>query len=135
MHLSKRKKRENIGLSIFVILLIFGVFLIFIWKLKDSNPNIFYILIGIGLLSCFSIYSIFTKKIREREAMRKKPFPEEWRKILEKYVVFYRALNEEEKDRFETEIQIFLHETRVTGIKTEWASFFALLPLTAYFGF
>jgi len=119
MHLSKRKKRENIGLSIFVILLIFGVFLIFIWKLKDSNPNIFYILIGIGLLSCFSIYSIFTKKIREREAMRKKPFPEEWRKILEKYVVFYRSLNEEEKDRFETEIQIFLHETRVTGIKTE----------------
>lgn len=51
--------------------------------------------------------------------MKKTPFPEDWRKILERYVAFYRALPAEDKDRFETEIQIFLHETRVTGIKTE----------------
>jgi Mlc titration factor MtfA (ptsG expression regulator) len=119
MHLSERKKRENIGLSVLIIASIFAVFLIFIWKLKDSSPNVFYILVAIGLLSCFSIYVIFTKKIREREAMKNKPFPEEWRKILERYVAFYRALSAEEKDRFETEIQVFLHETRITGIKTE----------------
>lgn len=119
MHLSKRKKSENTILSLFGTGLIFGIFLIVIWRLKESSPNIFYILIAIGLLSSYNIYIIFTKKIRDREAMKKIPFPEEWRKILEKYVAFYRALNKEEKERFETEIQIFLHETRITGIKTE----------------
>ena len=119
MHLSKRKKSENTILSLFGTGLIFGIFLIVILRLKESSPNIFYILIAIGLLSSYNIYSIFTKKIRDREAMKKIPFPEEWRKILEKYVAFYRALNKEEKERFETEIQIFLHETRITGIKTE----------------
>jgi MtfA peptidase len=119
MLLSERKRRENFVLSLISTALILGVYLIVIWKLKESSPNVFYILLAIGLLTGFSIFSIFTKKIREREAMKKTPFPEEWRRILEKYVAFYRALSAEEKDRFETEIQVFLHETRVTGIKTE----------------
>jgi Mlc titration factor MtfA (ptsG expression regulator) len=119
MHLSERKKKENYILSFSLIAAIIGLYLLFIWKLKSENPQLFYIMLAIGALVGFSLYGIFTRKIREREAMKKKTFPENWRKILEDYVAFYRALSPEEKDRFETEIQIFLHETRVTGIKTE----------------
>ena len=119
MHLSERKKRGNQLLSIALTGFIFAVYLMVIWKLLAVNPNLFYILLAGGLLSGYSMYRIFTKKIREREAMKTTPFPDEWRQILEKYVAFYRVLTPVEKDRFETEIQIFLHETRVTGIKTE----------------
>ncbi len=119
MHLSKKKKRSNQIFSLLMTAIIGGVFLIFVWRLKNEAPNVFYILLAIVALVCYNIYRIFTKKFREREAMLKQPFPEEWRKILQDYVVFYRALSEEDKLRFETEIQIFLHETRITGIKTE----------------
>lgn len=118
MHLSERKRRYNLVFSLAACLIIFGIFLIFIWKLQVENPNVFYILLAIGLLTAYNLFMIFTKKIREREAMKKTAFPEAWREILERYVNFYRALSPEEKNRFETEIQIFLHETRITGIKT-----------------
>lgn len=119
MHLSKRKKTTTQAFSLIITTIIGGVFLMFIWRFKEINFNIFVILIAIDLLTCYNIYRIFTKKIREREALVNTPFPEAWRAILEQYVAFYRALSKEDKDRFETEIQIFLHETRITGIKTE----------------
>ena len=119
MHLSNKKRRENQIFAFIITAIIGSVFLMFIWRFKDNHFNIFGILLAIDLLTCYNIYRILTKKVRERDALVKIPFPEEWRKILEKYVQFYRALSPEDKARFETEIQIFLHETRVTGIKTE----------------
>ena len=119
MHLSKKKTQTNqffailftgiIGLSYFLIII----------KLSNLPSNLYYIFVALGALVCFNTYSIFTKKFRDRKKIEKTPFPESWRKILEKYVQFYRVLNPVEKLRFETEIQIFLHETRITGIKTE----------------
>lgn len=119
MHLSKRKKRQNQLFSALGAALVGGIFLVVIWPLKVQSFNIFAILAAIDALVCFNIYQIFTKKYREREMLVKKEFPKAWREILEQYVVYYNALSEEEKRRFETEIQIFLHETRITGIKTE----------------
>lgn len=119
MHLSKKKTQLNQLLAIGFSLLIGFAYFIFIYSLDKLPNNIFYILLAIGGLVCWNTYNIFTKKFRERAVLEKTPFPEKWREILEKYVLFYRSLNEEEKRRFESEIQIFLHETRVTGIKTE----------------
>lgn len=119
MHLSKRKNQQNQLLSLLVVGLIGGIFLMLIWPIKSQSFNIFAILLAIDLLVCYNVYSIFTKKIRERKKLVKVPFPEEWRRILEQDVIYYQTLSEEEKRRFETEIQIFLHETRITGIKTE----------------
>jgi len=113
MHLSKRKKRQN---QLFAIL---STLLIVVWRLKEDSPQVFWTFVVIDIFVCFNVYSIFTKKFREREQLLKTPFPEKWQDILERYVVFYRGLTEEEKRRFETEIQIFLHETRITGIQTE----------------
>jgi MtfA peptidase len=47
------------------------------------------------------------------------PFLEEWREILTRKVAFYNALSVEEKEYFEFEIQEFLLNCRITGIRTD----------------
>ena len=48
----------------------------------------------------------------------KNPFPSNWRNTLIKKVNFYKALNTEEKKRFEFKVQEFLLNCRITGIET-----------------
>lgn len=119
MHLSKKKTQFNQFLALLFTGIIGLCYFLIIYSIDNLSPTIYFILLALGGLVCWNTYSIFTKKFRDRKILEQTPFPENWRKILEKYVVFYQALNEEEKRRFETEIQIFLHETRVTGIQTE----------------
>jgi hypothetical protein len=119
MLLSARKRRLNSGLAIILAVAIVSIFILMIWKVQHSSKSTFYILLAIGGLSIFTIYQTLTRKWREREEMVLKPFPELWRKILQENVAFYRSLSKEKKPIFETEIQIFLHETRVTGIRCE----------------
>jgi len=119
MHLSAQKTRLNAILSVILSVLIFLIFVLFIWKVQHTNRNTFYILVAIGALAAYSCYGIFTKKFADRKKLEKIPFPEKWRAILEQDVHYYRQLSKERKALFETELQIFLHETRVTGIKCE----------------
>ncbi|MEM7101990.1 MAG: zinc-dependent peptidase [Bacteroidota bacterium] len=71
-----------------------------------------------GFVVCFFIYRAFTGKFRNRSKVLDTPFPAPWRKLLLEHVFFYRSLNEDDKRRFENEVQIFLAEKRITGIKT-----------------
>lgn len=119
MHLSARRRQLNSRLAIIVALAVVSIFIMLIWKVQHSSKSTFYILLAIGGLSIYTIYSALTRKWREREEMVAKPFPPLWRKILQENVAFYRTLSEEKKLLFETEIQIFLHETRITGIRCE----------------
>jgi len=66
---------------------------------------------GIGFL----IYLILKKK---KWLLPTKPFPSEWRIILLEKVRFYNNLNDDEKTLFEYEIQEFLLNCRITGIRT-----------------
>ena len=45
-------------------------------------------------------------------------FPKKWKSILHKYVPFYNALNPAQKRQFEYEIQEFLLNCKITGVKT-----------------
>lgn len=119
MHLSEKKVRLNNLIALLFTAIIGGLYFLIIRQINHLSDNSYLILLAIGSLVCFNSYSIFTKKYRERKQLIHTPFPETWKTILEQYVVFYQALNASEKRRFETEIQIFLHETRITGIKTE----------------
>jgi len=119
MHLSKKKTRTNQLLSLGIVAIVALIYLFVINNIPQLNDTAYYIALALGGLVCYSTYLIFTQKHRERQELEQAPFPEAWRTILEKYVVFYHGLNEEEKRRFETEVQIFLHETRITGIKTD----------------
>ncbi len=119
MHISDRKKSLNRTLSLVAVVLLLLTYLAIVSRVYAVNPMTFYILIAIGALVSYNVYQIFTKKFRERDQMIQTPFPEAWRAILEQYVEYYRALSDEQKRLFESEIQIFLHETRVTGIQCE----------------
>ncbi len=118
MQTAPHKALYNQILAVVLSLGIGCIFLSVVWRLKGISPNIFYILVAIALLATYNFYQIFTTKYRKRAAVLKEQFPKHWRIILLENVTYYNTLNEEEKARFERNIQVFLSEVRITGIKT-----------------
>jgi Mlc titration factor MtfA (ptsG expression regulator) len=72
-----------------------------------------------ALLAGWIVYGWFTREVRRRRALLSQPFPPEWEAVLQRDVVFYRALNDSGRTRFRRELQVFLGEKRITGIKTD----------------
>jgi Mlc titration factor MtfA (ptsG expression regulator) len=99
--------------SIVALLYAYGL-----WVLKDSNPRGFYIMLGLGILAAFFIFRSLTARQRRRKKVLKQAFPEKWKKYLNKKVRFYQKLDPEQKRQFEKDVQVFLSETKITGIKT-----------------
>jgi Mlc titration factor MtfA (ptsG expression regulator) len=99
--------------SIVALLYAYGL-----WVLKDSNPRGFYIMLGLGILAAFFIFRSLTARRRHRKKVLKLAFPEKWKKYLNKKVRFYQKLDPEQKKQFEKDVQVFLSETKITGIKT-----------------
>ncbi|MFK7991569.1 MAG: zinc-dependent peptidase [Sandaracinaceae bacterium] len=62
-------------------------------------------------------YVLSTRRVRRREAILSTPLPKAHRATLEKWVGFYRDLDEAERTRFEGEVQVFLDEQVITGPK------------------
>ncbi len=75
--------------------------------------------IAIPLLAAAAAWFWATRKIRRRREILKQPFPREWEAVLQRDVLFFRALDEAERQRFRRELQVFLGEKRVTGIGVE----------------
>ncbi len=67
----------------------------------------------------FLVYAGITRKIRRRRKILAQPFTAEWEAILQREVLFFRALDPESQKRFRRELQVFLGEKRITGIKME----------------
>jgi Mlc titration factor MtfA (ptsG expression regulator) len=63
------------------------------------------------------IYRVMTRRLRLRRRILATPFPEEWERILDADVAFFGALDAEEKVRFRRDLQLFMGEKRITGIK------------------
>ena len=66
----------------------------------------------------FGVYDLLTWKLRRRRRILARAFPPQWEEVLQREVVFYRALEAAERQRFRRELQVFLGEKRITGIKT-----------------
>ena len=60
-----------------------------------------------------------TRKLRRRRRILAAPFPAGWEAILQGEVVYFRALVPDEQVRFRREVQTFIGEKRITGIKTD----------------
>ena len=71
-----------------------------------------------ALFACL-VYTGMTRRIRRRRKILAEPFPAEWEAVLQREVVFFRALDPEEQGRFRRELQVFLGEKRITGIGLE----------------
>jgi Mlc titration factor MtfA (ptsG expression regulator) len=64
------------------------------------------------------VFRFMTGPSRRRRQILAQPFPPEWEAVLQENVVFYRSLDPESRIRFQRELQVFLGEKRITGIKT-----------------
>jgi Mlc titration factor MtfA (ptsG expression regulator) len=67
----------------------------------------------------FLMYRWQTKKVRRRHELIQKPFPNEFEAALQQNVAFFRVLNATEKNRFRSQLKIFLGEKTITGIRVK----------------
>jgi Mlc titration factor MtfA (ptsG expression regulator) len=73
----------------------------------------------LGLLLVPLAWWIIRRPVLRRAALMREVFPPAWEAILEKYVGFYRALDDPQRLRFRQMVRIFLDEIRITGINAE----------------
>jgi len=86
------------------------------FALTRAGVSIWFSLALSVLLTC-AIYLYLTGKLRRRRRILAQPFPAAWEAILQREVLFFRALDPEKKKRFRREVQVFLGEKLITGIK------------------
>jgi Mlc titration factor MtfA (ptsG expression regulator) len=67
----------------------------------------------------FLFYRYVTRESRVKQQALAEDFPANWRQILSERVAFYLSLTANDKQRFEKKVQVFLAQTRVTGIEIE----------------
>jgi len=75
--------------------------------------------LSFSVLIAYLVYAGMTRKVRRRRRILAQPFPAEWEAILQREVVFFRVLDPEDQKRFRRELQVFLGEKHITGIKLE----------------
>jgi Mlc titration factor MtfA (ptsG expression regulator) len=73
----------------------------------------------LAAVPAFLVYRWQTAPIRRRRELLSEPFPPAWETVLQRDVVFFRALDAEAQQRFRRELQVFLGEKRVTGVKVQ----------------
>ncbi len=71
--------------------------------------------LGLGLAFGAGVFWGLAGRYVRRVRMTREPFPDAWRRILEKRVTFYRRLPDEQKRRFEDDVRFFLAEQRIFG--------------------
>jgi Mlc titration factor MtfA (ptsG expression regulator) len=74
-------------------------------------------LLGLAVLTALG--SLASRKARRRQAVVSQAFPEPWREFLRAHSHHYRRLPEDLRRRFETGLQLFLAERRLTGVEVE----------------
>ena len=75
--------------------------------------------VAVAAVLGWSVYSAMTRKIRRRRRILAQPFPVEWEAILQGDVAYFRSLAPDEQIRFRRELQTFIGEKQITGIKTD----------------
>jgi len=97
--------------------IVFLLLMIGFWPQAGSTTEIAVRFAG-ALVATTALFMFLTRRDRQRVALRKEPFPTKWENVLNRDVVFFQTLDESEKGRFREEVQLFLSEKRITGIKT-----------------
>ncbi len=66
----------------------------------------------VAIIAGGGVYYQQSEPLRQRARKLATPFPPEWRRLLERRVSFYRKLRGEARDRFESDLRVFLTEQR-----------------------
>ncbi len=79
-------------------------------------------LIIAGVIAAIALYVfykfLFKKKADQKKALSR-PFPENWKEILKKRVLYYRNLPDDRKKEFEERVKKFIVEKSISGVDTE----------------
>jgi Mlc titration factor MtfA (ptsG expression regulator) len=78
-----------------------------------------WVMVPLAAAGSVGVYTVRTRKLRRRKAILDQAFPPAWEEVLQREVLFFRTLEPAEQVRFRRELQVFLGETRVTGIGTD----------------
>ncbi|MBN2637918.1 MAG: zinc-dependent peptidase [Bacteroidales bacterium] len=82
--------------------------------------NLVFILSAVFFIVTLLIIYFFVLKPRKAHPeLLKKPFPEPYKRILKKRVLFYRNLPAEKKTEFERRILLFMAEKDILGVETQ----------------
>lgn len=76
-------------------------------------------IIGLALIACIFLIFFRPKSSNQKVLTGDIEFPATWRAFLDKKVLFYHNLPDEEKKRFERDISRFLKKVKITGVQTE----------------
>ena len=109
-------ERRTIRAALAFALLAFAVLAALAWAMRASGKPLWLTLPLAAILS-FGLYDLLTRKLRRRRRILARPFPPVWEEVLQREVVFFRALEPAERARFRRELQVFLGEKLITGIK------------------
>ena len=75
--------------------------------------------LALALAPALGVYAWQTQKISRRRSILREPFPPEWEAVLQRDVVFFRVLDQAAQQRFRRQVQVFLGEKRITGIRVQ----------------
>lgn len=75
--------------------------------------------VGLVLAFTVAVYVWKTRQIRRRRAILQNPFLNDWETVLQRDVAFFRALTPVQQQRFRRQLQVFLGEKQITGIKLQ----------------
>jgi Mlc titration factor MtfA (ptsG expression regulator) len=84
-----------------------------------TNNFIFILAITFTATAFYIIFKYVLKVNSVNKDLLKEPFPEQWRAILNKRVMYYRNLEPERKKEFEKRIKRFLAEKKIIGVDTD----------------
>ncbi len=118
MNSRKHQERQTRWLALFFSSIVLVVLLMMALTGKGLTTSEMILRTGLASLLTVFLYRFLTCKTRRRAALRQLPFPASWEIILQQNVQFFQALDKLEQDRFRQEVQIFLDEKQITGIKT-----------------
>ena len=81
--------------------------------------SLFYTSLILSLILCPILYWLVRRRSLRRLKIMGQPFAASWEQILQSHVAFFRALPDQERERFRNIVKVFLDEVQITGIRTE----------------
>ena len=111
------ERRARVWALVFAALTLVVSALVALAVIRSGQPA--GITLVLALVPAVGVYAWQTGKIRRRHAVLGEPFPPEWETVLQRDVLFFRVLEPEAQQRFRRQLQVFLDEKRITGIRVE----------------
>jgi len=109
------ERRTRLWAVVFAALALAVSILVALVAIRMGRPLA--VTLALALAPALGVYAWQTQKISRRRAILREPFPPEWEAVLQRDVVFFRVLDQASQQRFRRQVQVFLGEKRITGIR------------------